>query len=116
VKSEKYRSKPIEGYCSKTSLRAGESMEIFISTESDTDVFIDFYRMGYYGGKGGRFMKQLGPLKVYPQAEPPIAENRLRECNWEPSISFTLPEGWVSGVYLGKLSCTSHRYQSYIVF
>ncbi len=116
VKSEKYRSKPIEGYCSKTSLRAGESMDIFISTESDTDVVIDFYRMGYYGGKGGRFMKQLGPLKVQSQAEPPIAENRLRECNWEPSISFTLPESWISGVYLGKLSCTSHRYQSYIVF
>ena len=27
-----------------------------------------------------------------------------------------IPADWVSGVYLGKLSCDAHRYQSYVVF
>ena len=31
VRSDNYRSKLIEGYCSKTSLHAGESLDIFLS-------------------------------------------------------------------------------------
>lgn len=115
IKSAHYRSDSVEGYCSKTSLRPGESVDIFISTEIKTDVVIDFYRMGYYGGKGGRFMERLGPFQVSPQAEPPIAEHRLRACNWERTTSFTVPKNWLSGVYLGKLSCSTQRYQSYII-
>ena len=72
--------------------------------------------MGYYGGKGGRFMISLGPFAVRNQPTPPIAEHRLRTCGWEGSTSFTIPNDWISGVYVGKLSCTAHRYQSYIIF
>lgn len=116
VKSETLRSKKIEGYCSKMSLRPGESMDIFLSTSADTDVVIDLYRMGYYGGKGGRFMKRLGPFPVRPQVVPPIAEHRLRECDWDRATAFKVPDDWISGVYLGKLSCSDHRYESYIIF
>lgn len=123
VKSEGYRSRVIEGYCSKTSIRPGESLDIFLSTDNiikekdfKTEVVIDFYRLGYYGGMGGRFMQQIGPFQVGTQRIPPIAEHRLRSCAWERSTSFTIPEDWISGVYVGKLSCTAHRYQSYITF
>ena len=116
VKSEQFRSKLIEGYCSKTSVRSGETLEIFLSAESSTDIAIDIYRMGYYGGKGGRFMKRLGPFRVKPQAVPPIAENRLRECEWDRTATFKVPEDWISGVYLGKLSSSANRYESYIIF
>jgi hypothetical protein len=123
VKSNNYRSALIEGYCSKTSLRAGESLDIFLSAGGlsgekgfKTDVTIDFYRIGYYGGKGGRFMQRIGPFSVHTRSTPPIAEHRLRTCTWLPSASFTIPGEWVSGVYVGKLSCTAHRYQSYIIF
>src|SRR5690606_8115041 len=50
TRSRDYRSEMIEGYCSHTSIRAGEEMNIFISANPATDVTIDFYRMGYYGG------------------------------------------------------------------
>jgi hypothetical protein len=116
VKSEEFRSKEIEGYCSKMSIRAGESIDIFLSASSQTNASIDFYRMGYYGGKGGRFMQKLGPFPVRPQLVPPIAEHRLRECDWNRTTSFKIPEDWLSGVYVGKLSCTAHRYESYIIF
>lgn len=123
VKSENYRSPLIEGYCSKMSIRAGDTLDIFISAEGlsqkqnfSTDVTIDIFRMGYYGGKGGRFMTQIGPFRVRTQPTPPIAENRLRVCNWERTVAFTVPADWISGVYVGKLSCTAHRFQSYIIF
>ena len=123
VKSNNYRSPLIEGYCSKTSLRAGEPLDIFLSAGGlsggkgfKTDMTIDFYRIGYYGGKGGRFMQRIGPFPIHTQPPPPIAEHRLRSCNWKISASFTIPDDWVSGVYVGKLSCTAHRYQSYIIF
>ena len=116
IHSKDFRSEMIEGYCSHTSVRAGETIDVFLSAKLVTDVTIDFYRIGYYGGKGGRFMQQIGPIAVTPQPEPPIAEHRLRQCNWAVSTSFTIPDDWISGVYLGKLSCSGHRYESYIIF
>ncbi len=116
VRSEPFRSKWLEGYCSQISVRAGETLGIFLNANVPTDVFIDFYRMGYYGGKGGRFMQRLGPVPVKPQPDPPVSEHRLRICHWARSTAFTVPENWVSGVYLGKLSCSAHRYESYLIF
>ena len=116
IRSKDYRSEMIEGYCSHTSVRVGEEMKIYLSALPATDVNIDIFRMGYYGGKGGRHIKKLGPFPVEPQPTPPIGEHRLRECQWALTTSLSIPEEWVSGVYLGKLSCTGHRYESYFIF
>lgn len=116
IRSDKFRSEPIEGYCSRTSARPGEGIDIFVSAKPATDVHIDIYRMGYYGGKGGRHVTRLGPFKVTTQETPPVGARRLRECTWQRTTTLTIPNEWVSGVYLGKLSCAGHRYQSYIVF
>jgi hypothetical protein len=48
------REKGVEGYCSHASIKAGETLKVFVSTEPAAPFKIDFYRMGYYGGKGGR--------------------------------------------------------------
>jgi hypothetical protein len=111
-----HRSKLIEGYCSETSVRPGDTLDIFLSADPATPVTIDIYRMGYYQGKGGRHITQLGPFEVEPQPDPPIQEHRLRECEWERTTQVEIPDDWLSGVYLGKLSCEKHRYQSYVIF
>lgn len=116
VRSQDHRSEMIEGYCSKTSVLPGETLDIFVSVKPATSVHIDIYRMGYYGGKGGRFITQVGPVAVSPQPDPVIAEHRLRECHWERTTQLSIPDDWISGVYLGKLSCKDHRYESYIIF
>jgi TAT (twin-arginine translocation) pathway signal sequence. len=59
-KTSKYRSPDIEGFCSRTSVRAGETVEIFVSTSSKSEVGLEIYRMGYYGGAGGRLVHELG--------------------------------------------------------
>jgi hypothetical protein len=116
IRSQDLRSEPIEGYCSHTSVRPGEAIDIFVSAKPAADVHIDIYRMGYYGGKGGRHVTRLGPFAVGTQPTPPVGERRLRECRWDRTTRLTIPRDWVSGVYLGKLSCTAHRFQSYVIF
>ena len=106
----------IEGYCSRQSLKAGEKLDFFVSADPATPLTIDIYRMGYYGGKGGRHLLRLGPLDGKPQPTPEVGAERLRECKWEKCSTLEIPKDWVSGVYLGKLSAGKHRYQSYVVF
>lgn len=116
VKSNNFRSETIEGYCSHTSISAGETLDIFVSANPASEVTIDFYRLGYYGGKGGRHMMKAGPFPVSTQPTPPVFENRLRSCEWKRTTALQIPDSWLSGVYLGKLSGSANRYQSYIVF
>lgn len=112
----RYRCPWIEGYVSHQSIRAGETLSFMISTNPPGRFTIDLYRMGYYGGTGARHMVQLGPFDGVAQADPPVGEARLRECQWEPSATITIPGDWPSGVYLGKLSLIDARWQSYVIF
>jgi hypothetical protein len=110
------RQQDVEGYCSHASIRAGETLSVFVSTNPESTFSVDIYRMGYYGGKGGRKVMSLGPLKGRPQATPPDGEKNLRDCGWEKSFDIKIPGDWVSGVYLGKLTAQKSGMQSYIIF
>ena len=123
VNQGEFRTSLIEGYCSKQSIAAGETLGIFVSTDPQRQFTIDVYRMGYYGGAGARKMTTLGPLEGQSQPLPEIgpAPGRLRECQWEPSAELKIPDDWPSGVYLGKLTtipqASSDPYwQSYVIF
>lgn len=61
-KSTGVRASAIEGYCSKQSVLAGESIDIMVSTSAPVRFQIEIFRTGYYGGKGARLMRTLGPL------------------------------------------------------
>lgn len=111
------RSLTIEGYVNKTSLYPGESLDFKVSMHTPGNFLIDIYRMGYYGGKGGRSMAKLGPFEGKSQEVPLMAMERVRECDWETATTFTIPNDWPSGVYLGKLSRDEpFGKQSYVIF
>ena len=112
----KYRCPWIEGYSSRTSVRAGDTLDIFVSTNPASEFTLDIYRMGFYGGDGGREGLKLGPFKGGIQPDPPVGKNRLRECQWESSATITIPRDWLSGVYLGKLTALREGLQSYVIF
>ena len=119
--NEAYRSPAIEGYCSRQSVAAGETIEFMISANPASRYIIEVFRTGYYGGRGARLMRTLGPLRAAPQPEPAIGERRLVECRWQPSTSLKIPSDWVSGVYLGRLTTLPEKndqpyWQSYVVF
>lgn len=116
----RYRCPWIEGYASHASVKQGESIDVMVSTNPPARFAIDFFRMGYYGGTGARHMLAVGPLQGVTQPDPAVGPERLRECEWIPSASIRIPEDWISGVYLGKLSLVDTppdaRCESYVVF
>jgi hypothetical protein len=119
--AKSYRSSVIEGYCSRQSVKAGEKLDIFVSTNPVARFQIEIFRMGYYNGVGSRLMTTLGPFEGQTQPTPEMGEQRLRECQWTAITSLTIPEDWRSGVYLGRLSTLSESadepyWQNYIIF
>jgi hypothetical protein len=112
----KFRSPMIEGYVSQQSVRAGDPLDFFVSTDPATPFHIDLFRFGYYCGTGGRHVARLGPFEGKAQPTPPVGEERLRECRWDKCTTLEIPKDWVSGVYVGKLTAMKHRYESYVVF
>ena len=115
--TRRLRSSDIEGYASKTSVYRGDSIDFMVSMDPPGAFTVDIYRMGYYGGTGGRHMGRLGPFRGDTQPVPMMTVERLRECAWESCSSLMIPDDWPSGVYLGKLSRDEfYGAQSYVVF
>src|SRR5262245_47122798 len=112
----KYRCPWIEGYCSRTSVRPGETIEFKVSTNPPSAIPTDLYRMGYSHGRGGRHIARFGPIQGSPTPDPPEGKVRLRECTWQTAMRLTVPAQWTSGVYLAKLTEQREMLQSYIVF
>ena len=121
VDGEKYRSTWIEGYCSKQSVGAGETIDIKVSTNPPRPFTLEIFRTGYYGGRGARLMSTIGPLQGKIQETPKPGEKNLHECRWETSHQLTIADDWLSGVYLGRLTTIPATpqeayWQSYVIF
>lgn len=118
-----WRASDIEGYCSKQSVAAGETIDIMASLRLPGDFIIEIFRTGYYGGRGARLMKTIGPLKgeTQPVPKPTRGDRHLHECRWPTATTLTIPEDWPSGVYLGRLTALKDKtgfgyWQTYVVF
>ncbi len=120
VDGDGFRSPWVEGYCSRQSVLAGETIDIMVSTNPARSVRLEFFRLGYYGGKGARLMHSIEPLKCATQPTPQPGEKNIHACQWEPTLTFTVPEDWTSGVYLGRLTTipqgNESYWQSYVIF
>jgi hypothetical protein len=112
--TSRYRCPWIEGYCSHRSVRAGDTVTFHVSTNPPSRFTLDIFRSGYYGGNGGRLVKQLGEYSGRVQPAPPIGAKRLRKCEWDVSAELQIPRDWLSGVYLGKLMALASGLESYV--
>lgn len=111
------RRPQVEGYCSQLSISQSDTLSLFVSTDPESEFTIDIYRMGYYQGKGGNLKKSIGPLQGKKQISPdPDPLTNFFECDWEETCQLIIPEDWLSGVYLCKLTTIPDKYQSYIIF
>lgn len=114
----KRSSTQIQAYLSATSVRPGRILTFFVSVQNEGASYsIDVYRLGWYGGKGGRLLhsaQQTGHAQgYYDQArgrlvncgscrtDPSLG---LVEANWRASYRLTIPDTWVTGVYLAKFT------------
>ncbi|WP_051428177.1 N,N-dimethylformamidase beta subunit family domain-containing protein [Bacillus sp. J33] len=89
----------LQGYSSKTSVLPNESITFYIN--SLQNYHIEFYRMGYYENKGAELKGTLTGRKAHIQHKP-IKQDTL-DANWDPSVTYSIPSGWESGVYLAKI-------------
>jgi Carbohydrate binding module (family 35) len=111
----------IEGYASATSVDRGGLINLYINT-IDPSYSINIYRLGWYGGAGGRLVYSSATLVGAVQPPCPIVEpaTSLVECNWTspytvPVSNSADPTDWASGYYYAKLTGSSGK-QSYIMF
>lgn len=121
VDKDNFRSPWIEGYCSKQSVMAGETIDIMVSTDPVRQFGIEIFRTGYYGGKGARLMQKLGPFQGKAQVIPGPGSKDIHECRWDIATQLTIPKDWISGVYLGRLTTLPQGdddsyWQSYVIF
>jgi hypothetical protein len=107
----------IEGFASPASINIGEEVKLFVNTRAPRFT-IAIYRLGYYGGAGGRLLKV--PIELAGHIQPDCnrdVNSGLVSCsNWSSSFSLTIPDNWVSGVYLAKLTRPDTGGESYTLF
>lgn len=96
----------IAGYATATSVNLGGSLPIKVSLTTSGTYQIDVYRLGYYGGMGGRFIKGSGSLSGITQPECQVTNSatRLVECNWATSYTLAVGSDWTTGLYIAKLT------------
>jgi hypothetical protein len=97
----------VEGYVAKQAVASGETQRLYVNAPGAQTVTLRVYRMGWYGGDGGRPVLETGAVPV--SAQPPCRhryETGLTECRWRPTLSFPIPSALVSGVYIVKLEAS----------
>ena len=99
------RSGDVAGYVSAPTILPGQAERIYVSAPGARRVRIRVFRIGWYGGLGGREVLRTRWLGLRPQ--PPCrhdARTGLTECRWHPSLAFTAVPGLPSGVYVAQLT------------
>src|SRR5439155_4992233 len=105
----------IKGYASATSVNKGSSIAFKVSVTPVQDYTIDIFRLGWYGGAGGRLMLSVGTLTGTTQATCPSNSNGTIACSWATAYTLAVPTSWTSGVYVAVLT-NSNSFQNYILF
>jgi N,N-dimethylformamidase beta subunit-like protein len=106
----------IKGYASATSVAQGSSISFYVTVNPAQTFTMDFYRIGWYQGLGGRWLAGSGPLAGRGQnACVPNAMTGLIDCQWAPSYTLSVPYTWTSGIFLVRLISAS-GYENYIDF
>jgi len=106
----------IKGYASAVSINKGESITFFVSVNPAQTFTINVYRLGWYGGAGGRLMQHVDALQGTQQATCPTdATLGTIVCTWDPSFTLAVPATWTSGVFVAVLT-NAAGFQNYIVF
>ena len=114
----------IEGFANKFSVIPGETINFKIKA-ANPNFQLEIYRIGYYGGMGGRQIFDPAPSIVGdPSTQPPCARlpnppndgggtqgpASIPDCwNWNTSATWAVPGNAASGLYLARLSPPGDR-------
>ena len=95
----------VSGYVAQQAVRPGDTERVYVSAPGASSVQIRVFRMGWYGGAGGREVLASEPLPTTRQpACAHASRTGLTECHWRSTLSFQIPAGLPSGVYIARLT------------
>lgn len=108
----------ITGFATATSVNKGDSLPIKVSLAQPGSYKIDVYRLGYYGGQGGRLILSSGQRQGINQPACSFnSSTRTVECNnWSTSYTLQVGADWTSGLYIAKLTDQRTSSQSQVLF
>jgi hypothetical protein len=95
-------ARTIDGFVSRASAAPGDRLSVQV--DSTTAFDIEWYRLGWYGGQGGRLVRIDRGLPARPGLGPQRDPTTGRaEAPWEPSLELEVPTDWPSGMYTAVL-------------
>jgi hypothetical protein len=101
----------IQGWADRVSVAQGGRVRLYVSTRAGR-FRVEAYRMGWYGGLGGRLVWRSPPLPGRRQSPPTRTPGTdMVATHWRPSLTVPVTSGWPPGDYLLKLVApTGQRY------
>lgn len=99
----------LEGYASRISVAPGSQLYLHVSVAGGARYRVQVFRIGWYGGMGGRLMRccgrpHAGALRVIPRPDPSTGLLALR---WPVTDTVRVARDWVSGYYVANLVLAS---------
>lgn len=99
----------IEGYTSRVSVVPGGRLELHVATNPSARYRVEIYRLGWYGGQGGRLILcrpgcssgETGSVEPIPPFDPSTG---YLDAHWPVTDSIRVGSDWLSGYYAAKLS------------
>jgi hypothetical protein len=106
-----------EAYASNASVAEGDRLELRVAS-SLPRADVTLYRLGWYGGLGARVVARWSGVAIASRGDStadPVSG--LIRCAWAPAVTTTVPQGWVSGLYLAVVSPDggSPQYSHFVV-
>jgi N,N-dimethylformamidase beta subunit-like, C-terminal/NHL repeat len=94
----------LAAYTDHQSYAPGDVATIHAAAPAATTATWELWRLGYYGGAGGRLVAQGGPVAV-PRAAPAVMDPTTGAVSapWPPTFTVALDPAAVTGVYVVKL-------------
>ncbi len=94
----------LDAYASEVSARQGQSIHLHVATDPAAAYRVEIYRLGWYGGKGGRLIgcspscsgSRPGVARTNPG---PDSGNGLLRLDWPVTDTISVGRDWVSGYY-----------------
>jgi hypothetical protein len=98
----------VQGYASEVSVAPGDTLHLHVSAAPRADYRIEVFRLGWYGGLGGRIVACLpgclsyrsGPTYAIPAPDPATGAVR---AGWPVTDAVQIGQDWVSGYYVARL-------------
>ena len=106
----------LAAYVGSESIRPGATQHLYVDARRSRWIRAEVYRMGWYDGRGGRLVLASHKLKpVKQRACSHDTQLGVVACSWHPNLSFPIPPGLPSGVYVVKVT-SSGVAETYAMF